>query len=215
MHKIWESGLFLGRLLEPVLKTGLPLIGNVLKPLSENVLISLGLTAVVAATDAAIPKKSFSSGTMTLIISNEGMNNIMKIVNLREKPGLLIKCISETVKNEAKEHKGGFLGMSLGTLSATLLGSLLAGKGTIRVGDGKLEHAKIFNVASCFNKLWNTKILLKWKDGASVINLNKFKSIGTHWMTSNMNAENATHFASFADELILTEISKLIGNKYC
>ena len=45
MHKIGQSGGFLGRLLEPLLKTGLPLIGNVLKPLAKSVLIPLGLTA--------------------------------------------------------------------------------------------------------------------------------------------------------------------------
>ena len=99
----------------------MPLTGNVLKPLSENVLMPLGLTAAAVTTDAAIPKKIFGSGTMTLIISNEGMNDIMKIINLHEKSGLLIKCTSETVKNEAKEQKGGFLGMLLGTLGASFV----------------------------------------------------------------------------------------------
>ena len=59
MHKIVQSGGFLGRLLGPVLKTGLPLIGNVLKPLAKSVLIQLGLTAAASATDAAIHKKMF------------------------------------------------------------------------------------------------------------------------------------------------------------
>ena len=66
----------------PLLKTRLPLIGNVLKPLAKSVLIPLGLTAVVSATDAAIHKKIFGSGNTTLIISNEKMNEIMKIVIL-------------------------------------------------------------------------------------------------------------------------------------
>ena len=71
LHKIGQSGGFLGRILGPLLKTGLSLIGNVLKPLAKSVLIALGLTAAASATDAAIHKKIFGSGNMTLIISNE------------------------------------------------------------------------------------------------------------------------------------------------
>ena len=76
----------------------------------------------------------FGSGVPTLIISNEEMNDVMKIVKSFEESGLLIKGVSETIKNDAKEQKGGFLGISLSTLGASLLGNLLAGKGTIRVG---------------------------------------------------------------------------------
>ena len=75
------------------------------------------------------------SGFTTLIISNEEMNDIMKIVKSIEESGLFIKGISETMKNEAKEQKGGFLAMLLGTLGASLLRNLLTDKGTIRVGD--------------------------------------------------------------------------------
>ena len=57
MHKVGQSGGFLGRLLGPLLKAGLPLIGNVLKPLAKSVLIPLGLTAPALTTDAAIHKK--------------------------------------------------------------------------------------------------------------------------------------------------------------
>ena len=63
LHKIGQSGGFLGRLLGPLLKTGLPLIGNVLKPLAKSVLIPLGLTAAASATDTAIHKKMFGPGT--------------------------------------------------------------------------------------------------------------------------------------------------------
>ena len=80
MHKIGQSGGFLGRLVGPLLKTALPLIGNVLKPLAKSVLIPLGLTAAASATDAAIHNKMFRSGNMTLIISNEEMNDIIKII---------------------------------------------------------------------------------------------------------------------------------------
>ena len=82
LHKIKKSGGFLSRLLGPILKTGLPLMKNLLKPLAKGVLIPLGLTAEASATDVAIDTKMFGSGVTTLIILNEDMNDIMKIVNL-------------------------------------------------------------------------------------------------------------------------------------
>ena len=81
----------------------------------------------------------FESGTTTLVISNEEMNDIMKIVKSLEESGLLIKGVSETIKNEAKEQTGGFIIMLLGTLGASLLGNLLTGKGTIRAGKGTIR----------------------------------------------------------------------------
>ena len=104
----------------------------------------LGLTAAVLATDVAIHKKMFGSGFTTLIISNEEMNDIMKIVKCLEESGLLIKGIRETIKNETKEQKGGFLGMFLGTLGASLLGNLLIGKGKIRAGKGTIRGGENF-----------------------------------------------------------------------
>ena len=70
----------------------------------------------------------------TLIISNEEMNDIMKIIQPLEESGLLIKGISEAIKNEGKEQKGGFLGMLLGD---TLLGDILTGRNIIRAGEHK------------------------------------------------------------------------------
>ena len=67
------------------------------------------------------------------------MNDVMKIIKSLEESGLLIKHVSETIKNEAKEQKGGFLSMLLRTLGASLLGNLLAGKGTIRAGKGTIR----------------------------------------------------------------------------
>ena len=64
----------------------------------------------------------FGSGFTILIISNEEMNDVMKIIKSLEEFGLLIKAVSKTIKNEAKEEKGGFIGMLLGTLGASLLG---------------------------------------------------------------------------------------------
>ena len=92
-----------------LLKTGLPLIKNVLKSLDQIVLIPLGLTAAVSATYAATQKKSFGSGMTTLLISNEEMNDTMKILKSLEETGLLMKGISETTENETKAQKDGFL----------------------------------------------------------------------------------------------------------
>ena len=77
MHKIVWSTRFLGRSLGPLLKIGLSLMKNVLKPLDKSVLIPLGLAAA-AAIDAAIQKKIFGSGMTTLLISNEEIVGIMK-----------------------------------------------------------------------------------------------------------------------------------------
>ena len=117
LSKMIQSGGFLGRLLGPLLKTGLPLIKNVIKPLAKSVLIPLGLTAAVSAADAEIHKKILGSGTTTLIISNDEMKDIIRIVKSFE--------------------KGGFLSMLLGTLSASLLGNVLAGKRAIAKWQGR------------------------------------------------------------------------------
>ena len=130
------------RLLGPLRKTGLTLIKNVIKPLAKSVLIPLGLTAAASAADAGIHKKILGSGrssalkTTTLIISNYKMKDLIEIVNSLEDSGLLLKGVSETTQNEGKEQKGGFLSMLLGTLGASLLGNILAGKGTNRAGEG-------------------------------------------------------------------------------
>ena len=117
------------------------LIGNVLKPLAKSVLIPLGLTVAVSETGVAIHKKMFGTGFTTLIISNEEMNVIMKIVKSLEESGLLIKGVSETVKNEAKEQKGEFLGMLLGAGS---LGNLLTEREVIRAGEGTVNTGENF-----------------------------------------------------------------------
>ena len=64
------------------------------------------------------------------------MNDIMKIIETLENSSILLKGVSKTIKNETKEQRGGFLSMLLGTLGASLLGSLLTGKGIMRAGDG-------------------------------------------------------------------------------
>ena len=112
----------------------MPLKGNVLETLAKSVFIPLGLTASASVTDTVIHKKMFGPGVTTLIISNEEMIDITKIIKSLEESRLLIKGVSETFKNEAKEQNRGFLSMLLGTLSVSLLGNLLIGKGTIRTG---------------------------------------------------------------------------------
>ena len=136
INEIIQSGGFLGRLLGPLLKTGLPLIKNVIKPLAKSVLIPLGLTAAVSATDAGIHKKILGSGNTTSIISNEEMNDIMKIVQALEDSNILLKGVTKTIENETKEQKVGFLSMLLGTLGASFLGNLLTGKRIVRAGYG-------------------------------------------------------------------------------
>ena len=120
------------------------LIGNVLKPLATSLLIPSGLTAAASATNRAFHKKMFRSGFTTLIISNEKMNDIMKIVKPLEESGLLIKGVSKTIKNEAKENKREFLGRLLDTLRASLLENLLTARGTIRAGEGTIRAGERF-----------------------------------------------------------------------
>ena len=140
--KIIQSGGFLGKLLSklagPLMKVALPLAKNVLAP--------LGLTAAMPAIDGSIQKKIHGSG-VKLIMEQEDMNDIMKIIETLENSGILLKGVSKTIKNETKEQRGGFLSMLLGTLGASLLGNLLAGgkesvasrakgEGIMRAGDG-------------------------------------------------------------------------------
>ena len=125
---------------------------SVIKPLVKSVLIPLGLTAAASAADAGIHKKILGYGhnNTTLIISNDEMGDILKIVKSLEDSGILLKGVSETIQHEAKEQRGGFLSMVLSTLGASLLGDVLskglsgsgvirAGKGTIRAGEGTIR----------------------------------------------------------------------------
>ena len=149
-----QSGGFLGKLLGPLLRTGLPLMKSVIKPLDKSVLIPLGLTAAASVADAGIHKKILGSGkrpldlalphnNTTLIILNDEMDDILKIVKSLDDSGVLLKGASEAIQNEAKEQTGGFLSMLLGTLGASLLGDLLtrnlSGKGVIRAGEGNIR----------------------------------------------------------------------------
>ena len=90
-----------------------------------------------------LKKKMLGSRTTTLIISNDEMNDILEIVKSLENSGLLLKRVSETIQHEAKEQRGGFLSMLLGTLGASLLGDILSrglsGKSVLRAGEGTIR----------------------------------------------------------------------------
>ena len=98
LSKMMQSGGFLGRLLGPLLKTGLPLMKSVIKPLAKRLIVPLRLTAAVSTTDAGIHKKILGSGhNTTLVISNDEMEDILKIVKSLEYPGILLEGVSETI----------------------------------------------------------------------------------------------------------------------
>ena len=108
-------------------------------PLGKSVLNPSGWTAAASAADAGILNKILGSShnnTTTLIISNDEMEDIIKIVKSLEHSGLSLKGVSETIQNEAKEQKGDFLSMLFGTLDAKLLGNLLAGETFMRARYG-------------------------------------------------------------------------------
>ena len=130
ISKIIQSGGFLGALLS---KLAGPLM-KVAVPLAKNILAPLGITAAVSAIDAEIQKKIHGSGRTTLIISNEEVKDILKVVQALEDSGISQKGVTETIKNETKEQKGGFLGMLLCTLGVSWLGNMLTG--TVRAGYG-------------------------------------------------------------------------------
>ena len=98
---------------------GLPLIRNVIKPLAKSVLIPLGLIAAASAADAGIHKKILGSGNVTLVISINEIEDIIKIAKSLGDSFLLLEGITGTVQNEVQGQKGGFLSMLLGTLGSS------------------------------------------------------------------------------------------------
>ena len=149
ISKIIQSGRLLGSLLSK-------LAGSLMKvaiPLAENFLAPLGIIAAASAIDAGIQKTKHGSGTTTLITSNKELNDIMEIVQALEDSNILLKRVTKTIKNKTKEQKGGFLGKLVGTLGSILLGNLLSGKGTIRVGSGNKKGKGI--VRAGYGKEWD------------------------------------------------------------
>ena len=130
-------------------------------PLPKNVLAPLGLTAAMSASNGSIQKKIHGSG-VKLIIEEEDMQDIIKIIKELENSDILLKGVSKTIENEIKEQRGGFLSMLLGALEATLLGNLLtvkgimrAGDGIVRAGEGSKKKTKFAITFSSINKYRN------------------------------------------------------------
>ena len=96
---------------------------KVAKPLAKNVLAPLGLTVAMSAIDGRIQKKMRGKG-IKLVIEQEDVNDIIKIMEALENSGILLKGVTKTIENETKKQRGGFLSMLLGTLGASLLGNL-------------------------------------------------------------------------------------------
>ena len=109
LSKMIQSGEFLSRLFGPLLKMWLPLIKNTIKPFAKSVLIPLGLTTAASPADAGIHKIILGPGNTTLIISNNEMEDIVKIIKSLEDSSLLSDVVTKTVQNEVKEKKGDFL----------------------------------------------------------------------------------------------------------
>ena len=127
--------------------------------MAKNILAPLGIIAAASAIDAGIQKKIHGSGTTTLIISNEEINDIVKIVRTLEDSNILLKGITKAIENETKEQKGRFLGMLLGILGASLLGNMLTGKGVVRAGYGNKEGKGILR-AGYGNKNFYWRLIL-------------------------------------------------------
>ena len=164
IKKMIQSGGFLGKLLS---KLAGPLM-KVAMPLAKNVLAPLGLTAAMSAIDGSIQKKMRGEG-VKLVIEQEGMNDIMKIIEALVNSGIFLKGVTKTIENETKEQRGGSLSMLLGTLGASLLGNLLTGgKGIVRAGEGVVRAGegvkKKLNSPLPFHPLTNFEISEYYKN---------------------------------------------------
>ena len=164
-------------------------------------------------------KKNHGSG-VKLIIEQEDMKDITKIIEALENSGILLKGLSKTIENETKEQRGGFLSMLLGTLGASLLGNLLTGgKGIMRAGDGIVRAGsgikKKLNSLLPFHPLTNIEINEYYKNeprfnvvysrnnlpnkirkGAYVINLDEYENTGTHWVSLFVKPKYTIYFDS-------------------
>ena len=132
INKIIKEGGNLGRLL-------MSFLPKLIKPaisIGKNILAPLSLSAAMSSTDAAIQRKMYGSGTTTLIISNDDLDDLIKIVTALEEHDILLKGTTKPIENETKKQEGRFLSMLLGTLVASLLGNLLTGGGLYRTGKG-------------------------------------------------------------------------------
>ena len=164
---------------------------------------------------------------ITLVISSEHMDNITRIIKSRENSAALIDGISKTVKHEIKRQKGGFLGMLLGTLGASMLGNMLAGKGIKRSGKwviwikflvlfyplSNIEITKSFNYKPRFNSVYSKNNLPRIKDRVYVINLHDNQSKGTHWVSLFIDRNTAVYFDSVGTEYIPQDVLNKIKDQ--
>ena len=192
---------------------------KVAMPLAKNVLAPLGLTAAMSAIDGSI-QKNIHGSRVKLVIEEEDMNDIMKIIEALENSGILLKGVSKTIENETKEQRGGFLIMFLGTLGAILLGNLLTGKGMMRAGEGIVKAGEAakktpkfavtfssINYELRFTGVYSRNNLPnKIKKGVYVINLDEYENTGTHWIALFVKTNEAIYFDSFGIEHIPNEI---------
>ena len=111
-------------------------------PLAESILAPLGITAVASTIDVGIQRKIHGSGTTSLIFSNEEKNEFMKFVQVLEDSNILLKGFTKTTKTEAKEQKGEFLRMLLGTLGAILLDNMVTGKEMLKSAYGNKKRKR-------------------------------------------------------------------------
>ena len=215
LSKMIQSGGFLGRLLGPLLRTGLPLMKSVIQPLAKSVLIPMGLAAAASAADAGIHKKVLGSDhNTTLIISNDEINNILKIVKSLENSGLLLG-VSETIKNEAKEQKGvirareGIATVGYGSQRSSLKKNLIPPHPLTN-----FEIQMYYQNEPRFNGVYSRDNLPdKIKDWVYVMNLDEYSDIGTHWIALYVNNKTVTYFDNFGVEHIPKEMKKIINNK--
>ena len=113
----------------------------------KNILALLGITAAASAINAKIKKNIRGSEKTTLIISHKEMNDIIKYIQYLEDSNIFLKRVTKTVKNETKDQKGGFLGMFVGTLRASLLIKMFTGKGMLRAGYGHKKGKRMLRAS--------------------------------------------------------------------
>ena len=162
------------------------------------------------------------------------MNDIIKIIEVLENSGILLKGVTKTIENENEKQRGGFLSMLLGTLGASLLGNLLTGgKAMMRAGDGivragkgskernlysllpfhpltNIEISEYYANEPRFNGVYSRNNLQnKIKKEAYVINLEEYENTGIYSLFYSIYT---VYFDSFGIEHIPKEVNKFIGN---
>ena len=132
-------GEFPGINIGTLMKAGLPLIKNIIKPLAKSLPVPLRLTAAAPPPDASFLQIILVSRTTPFTISNKEKEDIKKIIRYFEEFDLLIHYVSKRIKNETSEEKGGFLGTLLCRLDTSLLVTMLTRKGVIKTGERVIQ----------------------------------------------------------------------------